>query len=182
MNEYFIIHPEFVNPAVFLAKEHAWQITDGHVFSIDNMTDKELCEAIIDDVLSVTMWEKELGKKMHFGITQLLRFIPKCKQKRVKKALKHDDISGLIQIDRIYRGNTLTGSEIRIKDHPVILKAAMDYCGVWYGDEEIPEGELVIDCGALARKVHELGGIENTVESLTMDMVANIKDVSKNLN
>lgn len=113
MSDFHYTHND---PIAFLNCEDAFQITHNCVFSIQNMSDRELREAIINDLLCVTMWEKECGKTLHFGFTKLYRFIPKSMHKRVRRQMKHDEICGLIDIKR-----TDNSSEIRIRDDRAIM-------------------------------------------------------------
>ena len=167
-------HPDHVDPIAFLNCEDAFQITDNYVFSITNMTDRELREAIIHDILSITMWEKENNRKLHFGFTRLNRFLPRHLHKRVSLQMKHDEICNLIQIQR-----NDSGSEIRIKDNHAILQAAMDYAGTWYTGFNIPDGVCVFSVNH--ELVEKLGGIDaiatlvvNDIKASDMDKLSNV--------
>ena len=158
-------HPDHVDPIAFLNCEDAFQITDNYVFSITNMTDRELREAIIHDILSITMWEKENNRKLHFGFTRLNRFLPRHLHKRVSLQMKHDEICNLIQIQR-----NDSGSEIRIKDNHAILQAAMDYSGVWYHGFNIPNDTNIFSVDH--EQVEKLGGIDAITKLISSDILA----------
>ena len=43
----------------FLNEKFSWELVMTQFFSVKNMDDKELQEAILSDLLGVTFWEKE---------------------------------------------------------------------------------------------------------------------------
>lgn len=138
---------EFEDPQVLLNEENCFQVTHGRYFSIVNMSDEELRQAIINDLLVITMWEKQFEKKLHYGMTRLMHFIPRAMHKRVMNQLTHDEIGGFIEITKVG-----TGSEIRIKDVHEVLQAAMDYCGAWYSGFKADEDAIFIDRDNLLEK------------------------------
>lgn len=155
------------DPEAYLREEAAWQLVNNSVFSIECMDDKELREAVIEDILTVTMLEKQLGQTLHFGITKMLRFLTRQHHRRVMDALKHDEIRNLIMLSR-----GKSGSEVRIKDNREILQAAMNYCGVYYSDFEMGENALIINREILNAAVQQHGGLKNLTEAMVMDVRA----------
>lgn len=114
----------------YLDDYYQWSVTHNEFYSVDNMSDKDLEESIIQDILGVTMFCKEfkMSGKFTVGVlTRLLynkqarRVVDLLKRKRVKKFLVH------------------TEDGYRIKDDKKTLQAAMDMCGVWYDGFEMPE-------------------------------------------
>ena len=150
----------------FLGCEPAFQVVDNSCYSIDNMTDEELRESIIEDLLAVTMWEKQSNQKIHFGFQRFMRFLPIrpiSKRERVFAQMHHADIVHLID----HKDDENDG-ELRIKDNHAILQAAMDYAGVWYSDFVMPDGAVCIDRQA----IEDAGGIETIATSLYMDVIS----------
>lgn len=152
----------------YLKDEFVWGLVDNNVFSINNMDDRELREAILGDLLGVTMWEKQHNERVHFGFTKLLRLLPRSLHKRVKKQMKHDDIVELISI----RPFDVRATEVRIVDNSAILQAAMDYAGIWYSGFNIPPDAICLNTENLAKAVEEHGSLENLASSLAMDLIA----------
>lgn len=163
--EVFDFCPEFINFNKMLYVEDAWQITDGEFFSTRNMSDKELREAIINDVLIVTIWEKQTNKKAKFGIKTLCRYLDHNQRSRVREQLQHQEISGLFDM--------FMSECLRIKDNKEILQAAMDYAGVWYTGYAPATGNDVIcfDRQVIQEKIEETGGMENFINSIAMNII-----------
>jgi hypothetical protein len=165
--------PDFADPEVFLNYEFAFQVIHNPVFSINNMSDEELRQSIIEDLLSVTMWEKQFNRKLHYGFTRFLHFLPRHMHSRVYDQMKHVEIIDLIEVTI-----TKTGSELRIRDNREILQAAMDYASVWYSGFSFPNDTSIIflDREAISTAFVESGGVEALASSLTMDIVANTQN------
>ena len=153
----------------FIDEEYLFYIVDNDVCSINNMDDRQLRESIVNDILTVTMWEIDNKKKVHYGMTKFLQFIRREKQKRVMDMMKHPEIEFMIHLVR-----TEGGSEIRIKDDRNIRQAAMDYCGHWYEGYTIPEGMDIISLNfeKFEEEVEKYGSVENLAASLAMDVRA----------
>ena len=150
------------DPVKFLNEKYARQITHSEVFSIVNMSEAEVKESLIDDILSVTMFEKQTNQKVRFDFKELTRFIPKQIHHIVEHALQDIEIQKLItHIDGEYRINPDTAS----------LKAAMDFCGCYYSGFEVPEGvELFrLDLEKLAVK----DDVQSLINSVYMDVMTN---------
>jgi len=117
------------------------------------------------------MWEKENNQKVHFGFTKFLQWIPRYLHKRVFKEIQNEEIIGLIEIkDR----------EIRIKDQREILQAAMDYCGHWWENFDIPKDALVFSKENLEKMVEEAGGIEALATELANEIISEQIDKQSN--
>lgn len=166
-------HHTHADSQAFLNCEETFQLTHGDFFSINNMSDKELREAILNDLILITMWEKQHNQKLHFGFTKMFRFLPRDLHDRVRKQMKHDEICELIQITHLKHG-----TEIRIKDNHQILQAAMDYSGVWFDGFEMPD-DIPIIC-VDHQKIEKMGGHEVVVETLTTKIMASIMDEKSN--
>ena len=135
----------FKNPEIFLGMQIIREVQQSDVFSIDNMSEEELREAVIQDILMITMWEKHFQKKLHFSKSSLMRFINDTGVSRVIKALQHTDVVDkiYIQVTEEHVGiKTIKNEEIRIKDDA--LQEAMDYCGCWYEGYIMPDDDSVI--------------------------------------
>ena len=112
-----------------LRDRDAREVSHGELFSIVNMDDRELREAIVQDILTVTMWEKEHDIEIPFPLGELCWYVPEELTDRIIYQLKSPEITPFL--------NT-KGEQYKIKDDPKILQAAMDYCGVWYDGFVMP--------------------------------------------
>lgn len=162
---------EYENPLFFINDKLLRNVTHGAIYSVANMNDQELREAIMKDVLTITMLEIQLEHPIHFGFTRLLQFVPKFFHKRVLTQFHDPEIYRLMDIQR-----TETGSEIRIRKDHAILQAAMDYAGVWYSGFPIPEEVTVLVVNRA--KVEELGGLDNAAKMVCMDIYQTVEGVS----
>jgi len=129
------------------------------------MSDEELRQSIIDDVLLVTMIEKEEKVTIDFDQQQLFRWIKPLQHRRVYEQLGHPEISGLIE---------QKNGQIRIKDQHEILQASMDYCGHWWDGFTIPNGPGIVTLNheVFEEKVNAAGGFDQFVESIAHEVMA----------
>lgn len=163
MNQAFDFFPTFRDINLFLAEELAWQVTNGEVFNVNNMNDQELRAAIIDDVLAITIWEKQTGEKAMFDTNTLCRFLTHEQRVRVKEAMQHEDIVGLLNV---------TSTSVRIRDQKETLQAAMAYAEVWFSGYDTPAGLVSLDREAILEMAEANGGIEQLAEAMLMEMSA----------
>lgn len=170
----FDFHEKYRNPNLVLGDDILRQVVHNNCFSVDNMDDRELREAIVHDLLFVTMWEIQTGESLHFGFTSFFRFILRSQRKRINEQMKHEEISGLIT----------HCDQLRIKNQPEILQAAMNYTGVWYSGFKMPTGASIVNREALDKAIEAHGGVEQIVVSLMMDISTTvaIQETKKFLN
>jgi hypothetical protein len=103
-------------------------------YSIENMTDDEICEAIVEDLLIVTDWERR-GKVLSFNADDLKRFLPQRMHARVDRALEDPFVASLLV--------SLSDGQIRI--HPNHRQDACDFAGVWFeGDVPVTDGDVYV--------------------------------------
>lgn len=155
----------------FIADEMAFMLVDNDVYSIRAMSDCEVRESIVADLLDITMYEKEHNEKCHFGFTELVRFLSPVFHDRIKEAMKHEEIAFMIS-------RTESDDELRIRlEDPIRLEASR-YCGVYYGnDTDQAEGPLYRgNVDALIAKVVEAGSFDALVAQLAEEIE---KDVGK---
>lgn len=147
-----------------------FSLVHNNVFSINNMSDEELRQSIVDDVLLITMIEKEEKVTIDFDQQQLFRWIKPTQHGWVYSQMGHPEISGLIE-----RKN----GQIRIKDQHEILQAAMDYCGHWWDGFTIPNepGIVTLNHDVFEEKVNAAGGFDQFVEGLTQTLMVDLMDV-----
>lgn len=113
--------------SIFLDPDH-WSLKEEDFWSTKNMSDEEIRQTIIEDLLHVTMWERE-GKCVRFHRGNLLRFVKTPTQRRrVRRAMKSDIVTNLTHY--------LSDGQIRL--NPTFWQEAMDYCGV-YMDGFVPD-------------------------------------------
>ena len=153
---------------------YMFSVVHNNVFSILNMTEEEIRQSIVEDLLLVTMIEIGENTKLHFGFTKFLRWLPRYLHKKVIKQLRHDEINGLIEIK---------GREIRIRNNRTILQAAMDYCGHWYEGFDIPNepGIITVNREKLEEAVEEAGGVDQLAEKLAKKINADMLDQLANV-
>lgn len=162
MSEVFEFFPAFRNFNLFLIEDLAWQVVNGDIFSIDNMSDEELRQSIVEDVTSVTMWEKQAKQEAVFTVDTLCRFLTPEQRQRVEEAMKHETIASFFDFSK----------GIRIHDNKETLQAAMDYCLVWFHGYDRPKGTISIDRNALGDAFDDAGGMENYATMLSMEINA----------
>lgn len=165
---------ELHDPVKLLNCEEARQVVHNQFFSVEAMDDKELREAIIHDILMVTMFEIQTSKTLHFGFTSFLKFVERRHHNRIIKNMCNMEIDGLITV---VKNNN--GSEIRIKNNKVILQSAMNYCGVYYTDFDMPENTVVFNRVKVNDNIEKFGGIDNFVKSMSMYVIANYHGCGK---
>lgn len=154
---------ESVDPDKFLKEEMLFSLVHNEVFSVDNMSDREVRESILEDLLEVAAWESKNDAKLNFTVETLVRFISNEKQKlRVFNALCHPEITLLL---------TLPEEQLRIKSNWNIQQAAMDYCGVWHEGHEIP-GVGIIDQKELSKKDKE--DLVNKLSGVFLEISSNV--------
>lgn len=161
MSTKFDFYPTFRDFNIMLAEDAAWQVVNNDVYNIDNMSDEELRQSIIDDVLAVTIWEKQTGDQAVFGMDVLCRYLTEEQKLRVESLIHQHEINPYFDI---------TPTSIRIKDDRTLLQAAMDYAGVWYDGFDCPEGAFSLDRDAFHEAVEEFGGLDNLATALAMEL------------
>ena len=140
----------FTNFSSMLADEDAWQITDGEFFSVKNMTDEELGEAIINDILIATFFEKE-GNTVNFTPEILIRFLCGSIRAKVLKKLQSKELAGYLDT---------TNGQLRIKNDRNILQAAQDYAGVVFDGFEFTDQTqpyIKIDHDTVRKEIDKAG-------------------------
>lgn len=131
------------DPKVFLDCVHSRSIADIYeqgdlMFSPKNMTDLEVLESIVSDILAVTMWEIQTGEKLEFNKAELLRFVSADQHPRIVEMLEHDKyLLSLLDAG--------TGEQLRIDKRFGNLQGAMDFCGVWYSSYVVGEGAILVN-------------------------------------
>lgn len=147
---------------------YCWNVIHHHGISVDNMTEQELNEAIIEDVLISTI------RNYNLTWIDLFRFLLSNNSRinRVLNAIVNDTVYSLINID--------DNDIIRIR--PECLQFAMDICGTWFEGYDIPEGVNIVSLTDYGRNLIETIGIENVILSTSMDLISNIEITSNSIN
>jgi len=109
-----------------------FQVVHNSLFSVNNMSDLELRESIIHDILLITMLEKKEKIVIDFDQQKLFRWVKPCQHLRIKQQMNHKEIT-----DLVYQ----TNKQFRIKKDRKSLQTAMNYCGHWYENFTIPTNE-----------------------------------------
>jgi len=160
---------EYADFNVLLNTDVAWEVVDNEVFSVANMSGREIRESIIQDALMVTMWEKHFNKKANYELKELYRNIKNLRLKsRVCIQLTNPEIVQMLDLSN--------GNSVRIKNDPAILQAAMDYCGVYYTGFEMSKECIVVNQENLQHAVDAAGGIGELARSVLMDLNATTKN------
>lgn len=160
-------NPALKDKVFFLDMQDIWSVSHSDVFSINNMTDRELRESVVEDVLAVTMWVKTFAQPLDFKIETLMRFLKSDDQReRVFTALNDAEVKGLFEMNE--------NQQLRIRDNREILQAAMDYCGNWYGGFTIPPNIDVIMSNSemLDEAVQQYGSVDGVIDALSMEFKA----------
>lgn len=122
--------------AEILRCEECWVLVDGDLFSVRNMDDEALRQAVVEELLNVRYWERQ-GKPMAFSEADLVRFLPADLHPRVRQALGDPFVRSLLDVSG--------DGQVRIhRDH---LQDAMDFAGVWHEDFEPLTEETVYRAG-----------------------------------
>lgn len=107
--------------STILAHVHSWCVIDTPYNSIRHMSDEELRQAIVEDLLNVTYWENQ-GKVMTFTPGHLTRHVPARMHARVHAGFLNPFVQSLL--------DNRDDGQVRI--HTDHLQDAMDFCGVWH--------------------------------------------------
>ena len=150
-----------------------------------NMTDDEVKQSIVQDILSFTMNEIRTGVKFDLTMDELLKFTSNRGnlKGRIKRLFLSDDVQGLLDKETLSFWPPANVSGIRIRNDKAVLSAAMDLCGVWW-DGYIPENRsdiLVVNKEALTEAINEIGGINNLAKSLGMDLQCSIPSKTQSI-
>ena len=172
--------PEFVEDANRMINElAAWEVANWYcgphlIQDVSLYSDEEMRQAIVQDVLQATFYELYCSKKILFTDGTLCRAIPHDQIERVLKMLEHPEICGLVTRDKY--------NNLRIRTERACLQAAMDYCGVYYNGYDMPAGVIRTDPVALQEMAAAHGGIDQVIESIMMELEADIKSDKRTLN
>jgi hypothetical protein len=162
----FNFPPEHRDPVVFLACKWARELQDDETMpSVVDFDDEEIRQAIVQDIMSATFWEKQTGEKLSFDFEELVRFVNPASRARVEEQIKHGDVQELI---------VEVHGQLRLRDQRSVEQAAMDFCGVYYDGYEMPYGVLKVDRSAIAQAIEDHGGINQFADSLKMDLQSNV--------
>jgi hypothetical protein len=154
------------------------ELVNTSVFCTTNMDDRQLREAIVQDVLAFTMLNVETKQSFNLDGQELMRFMRiQSERLRVARAFKHPEISGLVKVSNplyawVDSPESRSNTRIWMSTDRSVLQAAMDYCGVWY-DGYMPtdmSGVIVVNTEALETAVEKHGGIDNLATALAMDL------------
>lgn len=165
MDKPFNFNEEHRDAQVFLDCIYARCLADIYemgqlTFSVSNMTDLEVLESIVGDIVGATMWEIQTEKTLNFDRVELLKFVPQEQHLRILTILNEDSFVRNLLADEV-------NGQLRIdKDK---LQQAMDFSGVWYDGYEMAEDAIVVDREAINPM------FQNPVllSSLLMEMKAN---------
>lgn len=152
----------------FLAERYTRELMeDGLAWDTLNMSDGDLRSAIIADLVSFLMWEKEKNTKLHITFEELTRFVDRSDVERIRQQLDHSEIKHLFDFD---------GNVYRMKDNHEILQAAMDFSGIWYDNFTPDSGDDVVKINhdVLHTAVTKHGGIDNLAAALSMELECNV--------
>lgn len=132
-------------------------------------SNKEIQEAVVQDVLQCYIYNLDDHANIKLTQLELLRFVPLSLRRKVVKAMNEVIGMGLIHFNQDF-------CLVPVVDK---LQAAMDFCGVWFGNFQPPKDVEVIygNPGNIEKAVQQTGSIKNLAKSLTMDLNANVSGV-----
>ena len=173
------------DPQVFLGERDAWTLADTFVdgelmWSTKNMNEQELIESIIDDVLDVTMWEIQTGKKLDVTVEKLLRFTNEDMKSKIRELIENNPYVGSFV--------GVFGTQVRI--HGQNITAAMEACGAYYDyhgmmddiKEQLANAEETVENKLTqAAALEQYGSLENMAKALSMELEQNVPDAPKTL-
>lgn len=147
--------------------ELMFSVVHNNIFSINNMSDAELRQSIVDDILMVTMMEKEEKTTINFGQHELFRWIKPTQHGWVYGQMGHPEIAGLIEHKN---------GQIRIKDVKEVLQAAMDYCGHWWEGYAIPNepGIFTMNHEKVDEMITNAGSFDQFIDNLAHALQADM--------
>jgi len=168
----FDFHPDHIDANQFLTCIDSRSVRHENIggevlWSIDAMTDDDLKEAIVEDVLGITMWEIQTGNKLVFNFEEMTRFLLWNEQ--------HERVAAILKTEQVQRFVEQIEGEYRIRNSQEVRQAAMDYCGVWYCDYKMGDDVIVTNSDTrdnIAAAIEKAGSIENLAISLSMDLEA----------
>lgn len=130
------------------------------------MSEQEMKESIIQDILTFTMEENKFpGEKLFLDFGELTRFV---NNKSVNFAV------GFVTSAE-FQALVLYGEKgYRVKPEREILQAAMDYCGVYWEGFKMPPDCICVDREAFKEQVDKHGGLNNFATALEMDIQASV--------
>lgn len=158
-----------------LADQYGWSLVDNDVFSINNMSDREIRESIIEDLLTVTVYEVRQKTEVKYSQWTLVRWLPFFKRQSIVKMLDHCEIQNLIERSE---------GKIRIRTDREVMRAAMEYCGVyyeeWFDKEEFPKDLIGLNNEIVDQLIVRHGSFNNVIDSLIMELKSTCQ-VPKNI-
>lgn len=140
-------------------------IAHTNYYSIEYMDARELREAIVEELLIVTMMERINKVQLDFGYNQLFKFVLRSHHKRIKTAMQHDEICELMDNKEV-NGKI----QLRIKNVPAILQAVMEYCGVYYDGFTIPEGVTVYGLSQETKDMISTNSLDDVVSFISKEL------------
>ncbi len=127
-----------------------WEVVEGPIYSVANMSDDEIVASILDDLLKCHFINHKMtngGMKWH----QLFRFIRSRGQvNRVLNALLDDRVQELTFEDE--------KGYLRLIPNRELLHKAMNTARVWYKGFEPPEGSEVLSLTEKGQELFETMG------------------------
>ena len=136
MSQYFIdcIHDKIkssqvTDPSVIFREDpdvrelSHFEFEDGEAMGITMMTEEEIRQSIIGDILIATMFEVNGIEFYPFTMEDLLKFIPVKLHNLIIPQMEHDQVKHIITTDN---------GQLRIRKEKEILKHAMNFSGIIY--------------------------------------------------
>lgn len=152
-----------------------YEVSCWEAFSIDNMDDGVLAQAIITDVLTMQLEDE---RAPHWE--DLFRFLygddystlPVWEAEEIfyKRTARVFDMYFSNEVQQFVE---IHGEYLSIR--PELLQAAMDYVGVWYAGYEIPDGIEAIALNPEFEIAAKERGLNSLLTDLTMDAMANVE-------
>ena len=128
-----------------LSRELCDYSADGvEIFTISAMSDEEVRQSVIQDILAATMIQKEQGVSLEYDFANMIRFVNAGNHERVVTALNDEEVQSFIIQEN---------GQYRIADDPTVLQAAMDFCGVYYEGFDWPDGVITVNREGFQEKV-----------------------------
>lgn len=119
---------------VIINHQECWNLKDDpNGYSTKAMTDEELQQALVEDLLLVVKWRVD-GKEVGGDFGHLTRFLDDEGKTRVRRALDAPMVKSLLSVS--------PAGHIEIA--PEHMQDAMDYCGFWLdGWDILADGNII---------------------------------------
>lgn len=154
---HFDFAPEHRDPQAFLSEMYSRELFDDGIHSTANMSDVEVAQSILMDLMAVSVWEMQTNQSLNFTFEELVQFVSVAEKGRIHHILSTDVIVQQYLVDN--------KGQLRVIKDRVLLKEIMELTGVYYFGETPDNGEDLIKVDH-SKLPSSADGIQNYVQSM----------------